>query len=172
MNSLINPENSGDARTPEERKRAAVLGWREWIALPELQIKRIKVKVDSGARTSALHASDIQYFKHGGQLWARFVIHPWQRSNRLEIHAAARVIEQRTIRSSGGHVTHRPMIRTTIVIGHEAWPIEVTLVNRDIMGFRMLLGREAIRGRYLIDAGRSFLTRESKRRRRKKAPAR
>jgi len=160
-----------DTRPPEERKHAAVLGWREWAGLPELHVPKIKAKVDSGARTSALHASNIELFRRRGTLWARFVIHPRQRSAKLEIHATARVIEERTVRSSMGHATLRPVIRTTIAIGKESWPIEVTLINRDIMGFRMLLGREAIRGRYLIDPGRSYLTRERKPVKRRKSPA-
>lgn len=140
-----------------KRRALAVVGWREWSSLPELGIARIKVKVDTGARTSALHAFDTEELDRGGEPWIRFKIHPLQRDARTTVEAEARMIDRRAVRSSSGRVTLRPVIRTRIVVGDESWPIEVTLVRRDLMGFRMLLGRQALRKRFLVDPDRSFL---------------
>lgn len=137
-----------------------MLGWREWAALPELGIGRIKVKVDTGARSSALHAFDVVREERAGETWVRFKIHPVQRDARETIEARARLVDEREVRSSTGRATLRPVIETRIVIGGEAWPIEITLVRRDLMGFRMLLGRQAVRRRFLVDPGRSFRRRE------------
>lgn len=134
-----------------------MIGWREWIALPDLGVTGIKVKVDTGARSSALHAFDIQAFQRDGVEWVRFKIHPFQRSTSETIDAEAPVLEYRHVRSSGGHETHRPVIATFVQFLEHRWPIELTLVRRDAMGFRMLLGREAVRRRFLVDPGRSFL---------------
>lgn len=136
-----------------------VVGWREWIRLPELEVDWIKAKVDTGARTSALHAENIRYVRRAGKRWVRFTIHPRQRSKVLAVEALAPVLEERVVRSSSGEQESRPVIRTEIDVRGEVWPIELTLTRRDVMGFRMLLGREAIRGRALVDSGRSYLTR-------------
>ena len=145
-----------------------IVGWREWIHLPELGTRFVKAKVDTGARTSALHAEDVEYFTRRGKSMVRFAIQPKQRSTRPRIQAEAKVAEMRSIRSSNGVAELRPVIETEIDIGGHLWPIELTLTSRDVMGFRMLLGRQAIRGQALVDPGRSFLTRKVK----KKAPAR
>lgn len=133
------------------------LGWREWVTLPDLGIDRVKVKVDTGARTSALHAYDVQPFRQGDEDWVRFRIHPLQRNVRVSIEATARLADRRRVRSSSGHERLRPVIQTPIVLGGERWMIELTLVRRDMMGFRMLLGRQAIRKRFVVDPGRSFV---------------
>lgn len=138
-------------------KEKRCLGWREYVALPRFGVKAIKVKVDSGARTSALHAEDLKIVHRGGKTKVHFKIYPKQRSKKVAIDAVADVIDSRVIRSSVGHETIRPVIRTNVEIGGDTFEIEVTLVNRDIMGFRMLLGREAIRRRFLVDPGRSYL---------------
>lgn len=143
------------ASTP--RTLRPTIGWREWIALPELGIKSVKVKVDTGARSSAIHASNVEFFMRKGERWVRFDIHPEQKDTRTTAHAEARLVDQRTVRDSGGRSERRIVIRTQMRFLDEEWPIELTLTGRDTMGFRMLLGREAIRRRYVVDPARSFL---------------
>ena len=133
------------------------IGWREWLALPKLEVPLIKAKVDTGARTSSLHAFDVETFRRRGVERVRFKIHPLQRSSRETIAAEAELIEHRLVKSSTGKQTLRPVIATTIDLMGSMWDIELTLINRDSMGFRMLLGREAIRGLFVVDPGRSFL---------------
>ncbi len=133
-----------------------ILGWREWVELPDLGIARVKAKLDTGALTSALHAAEIVAFEREGVEWVRFVVHPEQRTERVEVGCEAPVVDVREIRSSTGHVTLRRTIRTPIRLAGRTWPIELTLVSRDEMGFRMLLGRRALRGRGLVDSGASF----------------
>lgn len=140
-----------------KKKPKKIIGWREWVGLPQLQVEAIKVKVDTGARTSALHAFDIEYYTRNGKRFVRFKVHPLQRSRENEIKVHAPLLEKRVVKSSIGHESHRPVILTEIQVGEDRWPIELTLVNRDVMGFRMLLGRQAIRGRYIVDPGQSFL---------------
>ena len=136
-----------------------VLGWREWVALPELGIEAIKAKVDTGARTSALHAFRVEAFERGGEAWVRFSMHPLQNNDEHVVECEARVLDQRQVRDSGGHTELRYVIETTILIGGNATPAELTLTDRDTMKFRMLLGRTAIRRHYLVDPGRSYLSR-------------
>lgn len=135
-----------------------IVGWREWVKLPDFGVAAIKVKMDSGARSSALHAFNIEPFNRDGRDWVRFEVHPIQRNNRIVVVAEAPLLEYRTVRSSGGHETRRPVVETSVILNGVTWPIELTLASRDAMGFRMLLGRQAIRGRFLVHAGRSFLT--------------
>ncbi len=137
-----------------KRGKLQIIGWREWIGLPDLNVSRIKVKVDSGARTCALHASRIKYSedKHG-QTWVSFLVHASKKPQR----AKAPLLTQRIVKSSMGHATLRPVIVTRIAIGGEEWLTEVTLVNRDPMGFRMLIGRQALKRRFLIHPSRSFI---------------
>ena len=134
-----------------------LIGWREILALPELKIDRIKAKIDTGARTSALHAFDCQEFQQDGKTMIRFKIHPFQRDNKRTILAQAELLEYRKITNSGGQAQKRPVIVTTAKLGEHQWQIELTLTNRDVMGFRMLLGRQAVRDRFAINPGRSFL---------------
>ena len=131
----------------------ATIGWREWVSLPTLGIAAIKAKTDTGARTSALHAYDLE--QHGDVV--RFKVHPLQKDVQKVIECSALVVDHREVRSSSGRVTRRPVIRTELELFGERWPIEVSLVSRDAMGFRMLLGRQAIRGRFIVDPSRSFL---------------
>lgn len=137
-----------------------VCGWREWLVLPELSEQLIKAKVDTGARTSALHADDVRIVRRGGKRMVRFTVHPKQRSTRAEFSAIAPLVEVRHVRSSNGAIEERPVIETVVDLGGERWPIELTLTRRDVMGFRMLLGRQAIRHHALVDPGRSYLTRK------------
>ncbi|MGE4130454.1 MAG: ATP-dependent zinc protease [Bdellovibrionales bacterium] len=138
-------------------KKLDMIGWSEMISLPELGIGAIKVKVDSGARTCALHATKVK-IKSGpdGQDWAHFTVVA-DKNNGHQIRTKAPLLGRRKVRSSMGHVTIRPVIVTRIQIGSESWPVEVTLVNRDPMGFRMLLGRASLKGRYVIHPNRRFL---------------
>jgi hypothetical protein len=136
------------------------VGWREWVGLPDLDINRIKAKVDTGARSSSLHAYDIEVFSRGQRDFVRFTVHPVQRETKTTVRCVAELYEHRHVKSSSGHREHRPIIRTTVELGGERWPIDLTLTTRDAMGFRMLLGREAIRKRFLVDPGRSYLFRE------------
>lgn len=140
----------------EVSEQLPILGWREWCTLPDIGVPRIKAKIDTGARSSSLHAYEVTTFKRGGQRFVRFKVHPRQRNDKYEIAAEAEVLEIRSVRSSNGEVTDRPVIVTHVELFGEQWPIELTLANRDAMGFRMLLGREAIRRRFLVDAGKSF----------------
>ena len=139
------------------KKERVVVGWREWISLPELGVERIKAKVDTGARSSALHAFGMERFTRDGASWIRFRIHPRQKSAKDEVAAEARVIDERRVKSSSGAVTLRPVILTTLSWFGETREIELTLTRRDAMGFRLLLGREALRGRFVVDPGRSYL---------------
>lgn len=132
------------------------IGWREWLCLPDLGVQAVKAKIDTGARTSSLHATHIKKFERAGKTWVRFEVHPLQKSTRVCIHAEAEVLEFREIRSSSGHSDRRPVIMTTVTWNDESWPVELTLASRDKMGFRMLLGREAVRGRFAVDAGSSW----------------
>jgi hypothetical protein len=134
-----------------------VLGWREWTALPDLGVRRIKAKLDTGARTSSLHAFRMRRFSRDGEDMIRFEIHPVQRSTASTTVVEAAVKEERDVKDSGGKVETRPVIETLVELGGQRWPIELTLTRRDEMGFRMLLGRQALRGRALVDPGRSFL---------------
>ena len=132
------------------------IGWREWVALPELGVERIKAKIDTGARTSALHAFDIEVFKTSGQDWVRFTIQPYQKNDIDQQKCTCLVRDIRVITNSGGSRERRIVIETELKLGNLSWPIEMTLTNRDQMGFRMLLGRAALKGRFFVDPGRSF----------------
>ena len=133
-----------------------VIGWREWVGLPDLGVPAIKVKVDSGARSSSLHAFGLKRFERDGATWVRFEVHPVQRSSEQAAVVEAEVLEFRSVRSSSGKAALRPVIVTRVALLGRIWPIELTLASRDAMGFRMLLGREAFRGRFLVDAGKSY----------------
>ena len=140
-----------------DSERLPTIGWREWVALPALGIAAIKAKVDTGARSSALHAFDLEFFFRRGKRMVRFKVHPLQRDSRQVVVAEAEVVEERGVRDSGGRREVRPVIEAQVELLGQRWPIEVTLTNRDAMGFRMLLGRQAVRQRFLVHAGRSFL---------------
>lgn len=133
------------------------LGWREWVSLPELGLSHIKAKVDTGARTSALHAFAHETYTERGVSMVRFRIHPAQRRADLEQECVAEVVDKRTVSDSGGHREKRLVIVTPVELGERRWDIEMTLTNRDNMQFRMLLGRTAIKGHYVVDPARSYL---------------
>jgi hypothetical protein len=136
--------------------RLQIVGWREWIGLPQLGIKKIKAKLDTGARSSSLHAFDIETFRRDDQDFVRFKVHPIQRSDRKVLSLESSVLEFREIRSSSGHTTVRPVIETELELLGLRHKIELTLADRNQMGFRMLVGREALKDRFMVDSGRSY----------------
>lgn len=139
------------------RRALPTIGWREFVDLPHFGVTGVKAKVDTGARTSSLHAFRLAVFTRDDRDWASFEIHPNQRNAAGARKVEAEVIEFRQVRSSNGTVQRRPVIRTDVVWNEQCWPIDVTLTNRDEMGFRMLLGRAALRRRVLVDPSRSYL---------------
>jgi ribosomal protein S6--L-glutamate ligase len=118
---------------------------------------QLKAKIDTGARSSALHAWNITPIEVDGAQWVAFEVHPLQRNNKVTVHCRAPLTAKRRVTSSSGHSEHRYVIETALRIGDRVYPVELSLTNRDAMGFRLLLGRTAIRGRFLVDAGRSYL---------------
>jgi hypothetical protein len=141
-------------------KDKIIVGWREIVSLPSLGISTIKAKVDTGARTSCLHAFKLETFYKGDQRWARFWIHPIQHDDNNVAVCEAQVIDERIVRDSGGHEETRYVIQSEITIGDESWAIEITLTNRENMMFRMLLGRTAMHKKVIVDPSSSFLTRK------------
>ena len=133
-----------------------IIGWREWLALPQLGIPAIKAKIDTGARTSALHTFSLEEFSSGQRRMVRFGIHPLQKRKDVELFCEAPVLERRRVKDSGGHIEMRYVIQTTVALKNALWRINVTLTNRDGMMFRMLLGRTAVEKKFAIDPGRSY----------------
>lgn len=133
-----------------------LIGWREWVSLSELGIEKIKAKIDTGAKTSALHAFELKPFTEQGKNKIRFSIHPLQRNTQKVIICTADIVDSRWVSDSGGHREERFVIKTPITLGNQTWPIEITLTNRDSMMFRMLLGRNALT-QYLIQPAYSYL---------------
>jgi len=149
--------------TKKKVSNLPTIGWREWVWLPDFGIEAIKVKVDTGARSSSLHAFDLHEFTREDEKWVRFKVHPVQRRRDVTVEIEARVLEYRSVRSSSGKATKRPVIVTKLKLLGITWPVELTLASRDKMGFRMLLGREAFRDRFLVDAGNSYFSGKPKR---------
>lgn len=133
------------------------LGWREWCALPELHIPAIKAKVDTGAKTSALHTFGVEPFTEDGMPWVRFYVHPLQRNESVVRECTAPVLDERLVSDSGGHREMRYVIETQVQIGGESRRIEMSLTNRDTMRFRMLLGRTAMTGGVAVFPERSYV---------------
>lgn len=148
---------SETTRVHDDANTATAAGWREWVALPDLEVPWVKAKLDTGARSSSIHAFDLEEFERDGRAWVSFAVHPWQRSEVDTVRCELPVVDRRAIRSSTGHEEERLVVRTRItVVGHDL-DAELTLANRDEMGFRMLVGREAMRGVVLVDPGRSYI---------------
>jgi len=142
-----------------------IIGWREWLALPDIGLPGIKAKVDTGARTSALHAYFVEPFQENGRALVRFGVHPLPRRSSVNRICQAPVKECRLVTDSGGHREERYVIETTIRLGALSFVTEVTLTNRDTMKFRMLLGRSALQQiGAMVDPVRSYLLGPSLRR--------
>ena len=141
----------------QHAEHRTLIGWREWVSLPDLAIPHIKAKVDTGAKTSALHAFYVQPFERDGIPWVRFGVHPLQASLGHVIDCEAPVKDVRRVTDSGGHAEMRPVIETTLSVLGEVRVIELTLTDRENMMFRMLLGRSALKRRFVVDSGKSFL---------------
>lgn len=152
----IKPNSTSSQKKGSHKNPKTIIGWREWIGLTELGLPPIKAKIDTGARTSALHAFKIRPFESKGIQYVEFYIHPIQRHRHPEIRCQAPIHDQRFVTSSTGHRRLRFVIMTTAVIGNQVQRIELTLANRDQLGFRMLIGREALKKHFLIDPGRSY----------------
>ena len=144
-----------------------IIGWREWVSLPELNIAHIKAKIDTGSRSSSLHAFDIKPFRKEGQRWVRFDVHPVQRRDDISISCEAPIHDVRSVRSSSGAAADRIVIQTAVSWMGETWTVDLTLADRTEMGFRMLVGREAVRGRMLVDPSRSYFGGRPSRKRRR-----
>jgi len=151
-------DNDENTKLIKTLSKHPTIGWREWVNLPELGIERIKAKVDTGARTSALHAFSLRPFVENGQNKIRFDIHPMQHDTSHIVTCVAAVVDKRYVTDSGGHEEERHVIMTPITIAGQTWSIEITLTERENMLFRMLLGRSALRKRFVVNPARSFVT--------------
>ncbi len=136
----------------------SVLGWQEWVGLPDLNIGSIKAKIDTGAKTCALHTYFIEPYKKGTENWVKFCIHPVQDDVSTNIECHAKLVDERNVTDSGGHSELRYVIQTKIIITGEVFEAEVTLTDRESMKFRMLLGRNALKRRFIVDSSKSFLS--------------
>ncbi|MBC2932038.1 RimK/LysX family protein [Nocardioides sp. zg-1228] len=133
-----------------------VLGWREWVALPQAGVPWVKAKIDTGARSSSMHAFDLEAHERDGQQRVRFSIHPWQRSDDDLVELDLPVLDRREVRSSNGQAEQRYAVALDVTLAGRTITTEMTLSNRDEMGFRMLIGREALARGFLVDASVSY----------------
>jgi ribosomal protein S6--L-glutamate ligase len=140
-----------------------VIGIEEWFNFPTLQIPLIKARIDTGAKTSSLHAFDIVSVRRQGKHYVRFCAHPLQRNKKITVACEAEVYDERIVKSSSGHKEQRYVIQVPIKAGQRDWLVEVNLTDRDSMGYRLLIGREALAGRFFIDPARSFCLGETER---------
>ena len=140
----------------EPTHSSTVTGWREWVSLPDAEVPWIKAKLDTGARTSALHAFDVVELEREGNAFVRFSIHPWQRSGEDARTVELPLLDRRLVRSSSGHQEERIAVPMRVVLAGREVTAEVTLTDRDQMGFRMLVGRQALAQGYLVDSGTSY----------------
>lgn len=157
---MSNPSSTGIniKSSAKQNGKPPIIGWREWVALPDLGIPAIKVKVDTGAKTSALHTFKLETFKQEGREFVRFWIHPLQKRTDIEIVSEALIIDKRTVKDSGGHAEERYVIKTPVRLGNQQWDIELTLTSREDMLFRMLFGRSAISdGNLIVNPETSFM---------------
>lgn len=145
------------AMAQRQQRSRPLIGWREWVLLPDLSPVPLKAKIDTGARTSTLHAAGLSVHERDGETWVEFEVHPIQRSQAERSIISYPITGFKQVRSSTGQAERRPLIRTPFQIGQHKFDIDVTLTSRDEMGFRMLLGRSAVRRRFWVDPGRSFL---------------
>jgi hypothetical protein len=142
---------------PRRTSPQTIAGWREWVSLPGPGVDWVKAKLDTGARSSAIHAFDLEEYEQDGVPWVRFSIHPWQRSAEDSATYACPVHDRRSVRSSSGHAADRLIVLMDVVLVGRRVTAEMSLSRRDEMGFRMLVGREALRQGFLVDSRRSYL---------------
>ncbi len=138
----------------------SLIGWREWASLPDLKIPLLKAKIDTGARSSALHTFALDTFTRDGREWAKFKLHPLQNREDITIEAEAPIIDQRLVTDSGGHQEYRYFIQTNLRLLNQTFAAEISLTTRDTMRFRMLIGRTALNGRFTVDPEQSYLSGE------------
>ena len=147
-----------DQMTDNGKQPDLKIGWKEWVSLPDLPVPAIKAKVDTGARTSALHVDHVTVITKPSGRWVRYVVRPLRKHPEIEVRCESRLVDQRNIKNSGGQVESRYVIETTVVLGGAAWPVMLSLTNRDDMLFKMLLGRTALGNNTIIYPGKKYLT--------------
>ena len=143
------------AKKPSSRQPKLIIGWREWCSLPDLGLPGVLAKIDTGAKTSSLHAFRIRPFTRNGEHWVNFAVHPLQRRRRPELVCEAPLVDERKVTSSNGTSEFRPVISTRLILGCHEFVTEITLTNRDEMGCRMLVGRQSLKKRFLVDSALS-----------------
>ena len=141
---------------PEPDSSRTVVGWREWVALPQAGVDWVKAKIDTGARSSSIHAFDLEAFEKDGHEWVRFSIHPWQKSDEDHVELSLPVLDRREVRSSNGQTEQRYAVALDVTLAGRTITTVMTLSNRDEMGFRMLIGREALERGFLVDSAISY----------------
>ncbi len=142
---------------PDIEPEPMTVGWREWVALPDLGLPAVKAKVDTGAKTSALHAFRLERMRKNNQDWVRFYMHPIQKNDLIVVRCQAPLLDERLVTDSGGHTESRAVIETRLLLGGAEWLVQMTLTERDKMRFRMLLGRRAMTGRVTVAPDASYL---------------